>query len=66
MVDVLLNWLNWFHFLIFEGGLVVIPIDFIIFVSPLVDVTMMSMTTVSFLALLNSGIHRDFLYALTF
>ena len=54
--DVHLNWLNWFHFLILEGGLLVILIDCIIFLSPLLDVTRMSMLTVSFLAQLNSGI----------
>ena len=30
LVDVYLNWLNWFHFLIFVGGLLVILIDCII------------------------------------
>ena len=54
--DVHLNWLNWFHFLILEGGLLVILIDCIIFLSPLLDVTRISMLTVSFLAQLNSGI----------
>ena len=56
MVDVHLNWLNWFNTLILEGGLLVIPIDFMIFMSPFVDVTRMSMSTVSFLAQLDSGI----------
>ena len=27
LVDVHLNWLNWFHFLIFDGDLLVIMID---------------------------------------
>ena len=31
--DVLLNWLNWFHFLFLDGGLLVILIDYIIFLS---------------------------------
>ena len=56
MVDVNLNWLNWFHFLILEGGLLVILIDCMIFLSPFLDVTRMSMPTVSFLAQLDSGI----------
>ena len=50
MVDVLQNWLNWFHFLFLEGGLLVILIDCMIFLSPFLDVTRMSMSTVSFLA----------------
>ena len=31
LVDVLQNWLNWFHFLFLEGGLLVILIDCMIF-----------------------------------
>ena len=45
--------LNWFHFLILEGGLLVILIAKIIFLSPFVDVTRMSLSTVSFLAQLD-------------
>ena len=56
LADVHLNWLNWFHFLILEGGLLVILIDYMIFVSPFLDVTRMSMSTVSFLVQLDSGI----------
>ena len=56
LVDVHLNWLNWFHFLILEGGLLIILIDCMIFLSPFLDVTRMFMSTVSFLAQLNSGI----------
>ena len=56
LVDVLQNWLNWFHFLFLEGGLLVILIDCMIFLSPFLDVTRMSMSTVSFLAQLDSGI----------
>ena len=55
MVDVRLNWLNRIHFLIIEGGLLVILIDCMISLSPLLDVTSMSMSTVSFLAQLISG-----------
>ena len=39
LVDVHLNWLNWFHFLILKGGLLVILIDCMIFVSPFLNVT---------------------------
>ena len=48
--------LNWFHFLFLEGGLLVILIDCMIFLSKFLDVTRMSVSTVSFLAQLNSGI----------
>ena len=43
-----MNLLNWFHFLFLEVGLLVILIDCMIFLSPFVDVTRMSMSTVSF------------------
>ena len=56
LVDVHLHWLNWFHFLILEGGLLVILIECIIFLSPFLDVTKMSMSMVSFLIQLDSGI----------
>ena len=46
LVDVHQNWSNWSHFLIFEGSLLVILIDCMIFLSPFLDVTRMS--TVSF------------------
>ena len=55
-LDVHLNWLNWFDFLILEGGLLVILIDCMIFLPPFLDVTRMSMSTVSFHAQLHSGI----------
>ena len=54
LVDVLHNWLNWFHFLFLKGGLLVVLIDPMIFLLPFLDVTRMS--TVSFLAQLHSGI----------
>ena len=50
------RWLNWFHFLFLGGGLLVILIDCMIFLSPFLDVTRMSMSTVPFLAQLDSGI----------
>ena len=56
LVDVLQNWLNLFHFLFLEGGLLVILIVCMIFLSPFLDVKTMSVSTVSFLAQLNSGI----------
>ena len=55
-VGIYLNWLNWFHFLILKEGLLIILIDCMIFLSPFLDVTRMSMSTVSFLAQLDSGI----------
>ena len=51
-----LNWLNWFHFLILMGGLLVILTDCMIFLSPLLDKIRMSISTVSFLAQLDSEI----------
>ena len=50
VVDVDLNWLNWFHFLILEIGLLIILIDCMIFPSTFLDVKRMSISTVSFLA----------------
>ena len=50
------NWRNWFHFLFLEEGLLVILIDCMVFLSPFLDVTKMSMSTASFLALIDSGI----------
>ena len=46
LVDVHLNWRNWLHFLIIEGGLLVILMVFMIFLSPFLDATRMSMPTV--------------------
>ena len=46
LVDVYLNWLNWFHFLILEGGLLVFLIDGMNFMSPFLDVTRISMSAV--------------------
>ena len=51
-----LNWLNWLHVLILEGGLLIILIDCMIFLSPFLDVTRMCMSAVSFLAQIDSGI----------
>ena len=54
-VDVQLNWLNWFHFLILEEGLLVM-IDCIILLSPFLDVTRIYMSTASVLAQQDYGI----------
>ena len=54
--DALQNWLNWFHFLFLEVGLLVILMDYMIFLSPFLDVTRMSMSTVSFPPQLESRI----------
>ena len=56
LVDALQNWLNWFHFLFLGGGLLVIMVDWMIFLSPFLDVTRMPMSTIFFLAQLGSGI----------
>ena len=61
-VDVHLNWRNWFQFLIFDGGLLVILIYCMIFQSPFLDVISrslsirMSISGVSFLSNLDPGI----------
>ena len=54
--DVHSNWPNWFHFLILDGGLLYIQIDYMILLSSFLDVTRISMSTVSFLAQLDPGI----------
>ena len=51
-----LNWLNWFHFFVLKGGLLVTLIDCTTFMSPFLDVTRMPRSIVSFLAQLESGI----------
>ena len=56
LVLVHLNWLNWFHLLILKEGLIVILIDSMIFLPLFLDLTRMSMSTVSFLAQLESGL----------
>ena len=48
-VDIHLSWLNWLHFCIVEWGLLVILIDCMIFLLPFLNVTRMSLSTVSFL-----------------
>ena len=51
-----LNWLNWFHVLIFELGLLIILIDCMLLLSPFLNVIRMSVETVFFVAQLDSGI----------
>ena len=53
LVDALQNLLSWFHFLFLKGDPLVI---LTIFLSPFLDVTMMSLSTVSFLSQLGYGI----------
>ena len=55
MVDVYLNSLKLFHFLILDGDLLNILKYRMIFLSPFIDVVRMSMSIVSFLTLLDSG-----------
>ena len=56
LVDVHLNWLHLFDFLILEGALIVILLDCIIFLSPFLDVTRMSMSAVSLQSQVDFGI----------
>ena len=56
LVDVHLNWLSRFHFLALAGGSLVILKDCIIFLSPLLDVIRMFLSTFSFLAQPEFGI----------
>ena len=56
LVGVHLNWLNWFHFLILEGGLLFILIGCMIFMSPFLDILRIPMSTVSFFTQPESGI----------
>ena len=56
LIAVNLNWLNWFHFFILEEGLIFILIACMTCLLPFPYVTKMSMSTVSCLAQLNSGI----------
>ena len=56
LLDVHLNWLNWIHVLILEGGLLAVLIDWMNFFSPFLYVKGMSVSAVSVLAQLDSGI----------
>ena len=53
LVDVYLNWLNWFHFLSLKGCLLVILINCMTFLSLFLDVTRMSILTVYYLTQLD-------------
>ena len=62
LVDIHLNQLNWFHFIILVGGLLVILIGCIIFMLPFQDVIRMTMSTISFLAQLDwDSLSQEFL-----
>ena len=50
LADVLQNWLNWFYFIFLEGGLLVILIACMMFLSPSLYATRMSMSSACFLA----------------
>ena len=43
LIDVNLNWLNWFHFLILKEGLLIILIECMVILSTFFDVIRMSM-----------------------
>ena len=59
LLGVNLNWLNWLLFLILEGGLLVILIYCMFFLSSFLHNTKMSMSSVSFVAQLDPGISVD-------
>ena len=51
-----MNLLKLFHFLVLMGSPLIVLIGYLIFLSPFPDVIRMSVSTVSFLAQLGSGI----------
>ena len=55
LVDIPLNWLNWFLFLILNAGLLVILVCCMILLSPFLEVRRMPLSKVSFLAQLDPG-----------
>ena len=55
LIDVHLNWLNWFHFLFLEGGLLFILLDFMIFFVTIARCYKDVYISNSFLAQLDSG-----------
>ena len=56
LVGFLQNWLNWSYFLFLKECWLVILRDYMIFLSLFLDVSRMSMSAISFLAQLDSGI----------
>ena len=56
LVNILQNWLNWFHFLFLEGGILIILTDCVIFLSTFRDGTRMSMSTVSLFIQVDLGV----------
>ena len=59
MVDVHLNRLNCFHFLILKIGLLIILMGCMIFLSPFLHVATITMSTVSFIAQLDSELSAN-------
>ena len=68
LLDVHLNWLNWFHFSILERDLFVILIDCTNFLSPFLDVMSISMSPDSFLhsQTLEFSANRMFFWAMIY
>ena len=68
LLDVHLNWLNWFHFSILERDLFVILIDCTNFLSPFLDVMSISMSPDSFLhsQTLEFSAYRMFFWAMIY
>ena len=67
LIEVYLNWLNCFTFFIPVEGRLVVRRDYMIFLSLILDIIMVSMSTVIFLTQLGSGILRmqnAFIYSL--
>ena len=56
LITAYLNWVSWFHLVLLVAGTLVILIGCMIFLSPFLDVLRTFMSTVSFLAHLESGI----------
>ena len=65
LVDVHLLWLNWFHFLILVGDPLVILIEYMIVLSQFLGVLRMSLSVISFLVQLDSGILIPLTYELS-
>ena len=56
MVDVHLNWLDWFHFLIVVGSLTVIVIDWVVYLSPFLRCCEDVYVNIFFVVQLHNGI----------
>ena len=67
LIEVYLNWLNCFTFFIPVEGRLVVRRDYMIFLSLILDIIMVSMSTVIFLTQLGSGIlclQNAFIYSM--